>query len=128
MDQAPDLTASLRTGCRIRNDRSHAVAVPLFASPRSTQSKTSKSIAMKLVIVLLLGLILASLASSLFFLIRDPGDSDRAVRALSVRIGLSIAVFVLIGVAFALGWIEPRQVVGNNAPTQADNTTSSQIQ
>ena len=53
-------------------------------------------------------LIFFSLGSSLFFLIRDKGESSRAVTALSWRIGLSLAIFVLLLIAFAMGWISPR--------------------
>lgn len=62
----------------------------------------------KLVIVLFLLVILYSLASSFFFLVKDKGEGDRTVRRLTWRIGLSLLLFVLLWVAYMLGWIEPR--------------------
>jgi len=51
--------------------------------------------------------IVASLASALRHLVRGAGDSRRMVRALSWRIGLSIALFVLLMLAWYTGLIEP---------------------
>lgn len=56
------------------------------------------------IIVLLLG-VLGSLFSGLFFLYRDRGEGERAVRALTLRIALSIALFVLLIAGYRLGWI-----------------------
>ncbi|MFP5390361.1 MAG: twin transmembrane helix small protein [Gammaproteobacteria bacterium] len=51
--------------------------------------------------------ILASLASALFFLMRDKGKSNRTVQALATRVGLSVSLFLLILVAYKMGWIQP---------------------
>lgn len=56
------------------------------------------------IIVLLLG-VLSSLFSGLFFLYRDRGEGERAVRALTLRIALSIALFALLIAGYRLGWI-----------------------
>ena len=61
----------------------------------------------KIVIAILFLLILGSLASGLVFLLRDSSDSDRVARALTWRIGLSIAAFVLLLLAGWTGLIEP---------------------
>jgi membrane protease YdiL (CAAX protease family) len=61
----------------------------------------------KIFIVLFLLTILYSLASSFFFLVHDKGQGDRTVRRLTWRIGLSLVLFVLLWVAYALDWIEP---------------------
>jgi hypothetical protein len=58
------------------------------------------------VIVLLLAIV-GSLASALVYLFRDDNDSRRTVRALTVRIGLSVSLFILLLVAYAMGFIEP---------------------
>ncbi|MDE2584159.1 MAG: twin transmembrane helix small protein [Betaproteobacteria bacterium] len=60
-------------------------------------------VAIKALIVVMLLAILASLFSGLFFLKQDRGDGTRAVRALTVRIGLSILLFVILLVAFRFG-------------------------
>jgi hypothetical protein len=53
---------------------------------------------------LLIG-VLASLFSGLFFLYRDQGAGDRTVKALSVRIGLSIVIFALLLLGYRFGLI-----------------------
>jgi hypothetical protein len=62
---------------------------------------------MKTVVAIAFILIIASLASALVFLMRDKGKSNRTVKALALRVGFSIALFVFILVAYQLGWIQP---------------------
>ena len=62
---------------------------------------------MKIVVAIAFILILTSLGSALVFLMRDKGKSNRTVKALAFRVGFSIALFVLILVAYSQGWIEP---------------------
>ena len=64
----------------------------------------------KIVVVVLLATILISLASGLIFLIRDKGKSDRTVKSLTLRIVLSIALFVLLFIGFAAGLIKPHGI------------------
>lgn len=61
------------------------------------------------VIVLLLGIV-GSLASALVYLFKDDNESRRTVRALTVRISLSVSLFILLLVAYALGLIQPGQL------------------
>ena len=61
----------------------------------------------KIIIVLLFILIIGSLGSALFGLLKAGNDDNRTVRALTYRIGLSIAAFVLLMVSAKLGWIQP---------------------
>ncbi|GAA5236577.1 twin transmembrane helix small protein [Verticiella sediminum] len=62
---------------------------------------------MRIIVGLAFGGILVSLGSALFYLMRDQGRSKRTVKALTVRIGLSVALFIFVLIAYALGWIEP---------------------
>jgi len=62
---------------------------------------------MKIIVAIAFILILASLGSALVFLMRDKGKSNRTVKALGFRVGFSIALFVLILVAYSQGWIQP---------------------
>lgn len=64
----------------------------------------------KIVVVILLLVIVGSLASGLFFMLRDDADSDRMVRALTWRIGLSIAAFALLMLGAWMGWIDANPV------------------
>lgn len=64
----------------------------------------------KAIITLLLCAVFFSLGSALYYLIRDRDNSDRIVKALTWRIGLSLLVFVILFIAFAFGWITPHSV------------------
>jgi hypothetical protein len=68
------------------------------------------AIIIKVIIGILFACILFALGSALYFLVHDKGDSDRIVKALTWRIGLSIFLFILLFVAFALGWIAPHPI------------------
>ena len=61
---------------------------------------------MRIVIGLAFIMILGSLASALFYLMRDKGTSNKTVNALTVRIGLSVALFLFLLFANWMGWIE----------------------
>lgn len=63
---------------------------------------------MRYVVIAVLVLIVASLASALFFVFHDRGDSKRAVKALAVRVGLSVALFVFLMAAYYFGLIPGR--------------------
>lgn len=65
----------------------------------------------KIGVVLLLLTIIGSLASGLYFILNDSRDSTRAVRALSWRIGLSVAAFILLMIGALTGVIESNAVV-----------------
>ena len=64
----------------------------------------------KLLIVLLLVAIVVSLGSGLFHLVKDDGQSKRMVNALTVRIALSVMLFVLLFVAWKSGLIAPHGI------------------
>jgi cytochrome bd-type quinol oxidase subunit 2 len=62
----------------------------------------------KLLVVAILVAIVISMGSAMFHLVTDrKGESKKMVRALTVRISLSVALFILLFVAYAMGWIEP---------------------
>lgn len=63
-----------------------------------------------IVIVAFLG-ILVSLASAFIYLMRDKGGTNRTVNALTVRVGLSIALFLFILFAHHMGWIHSTGVI-----------------
>ncbi|HEY8855780.1 MAG TPA: twin transmembrane helix small protein [Rugosibacter sp.] len=60
---------------------------------------------MKIIVVLMLVAIFASLFSALFFLFQDQAGSTRTVKALTLRISLSIALFIGLMVAHYFGII-----------------------
>jgi len=61
----------------------------------------------KLIIVILLVFVVVSLFTALYRLNKDDSDSTLIVKALAVRVGLSILIFVLILIGAKLGIIEP---------------------
>ena len=64
----------------------------------------------KAFIILVMLIILFALGSSLFFLVRDDGKTNRTVKALTWRIGLSLLLFLFLFLGFSLGWIKPHMV------------------
>jgi hypothetical protein len=67
---------------------------------------------MRILIVVMLVAVLVALAGAGFFMLRRgkdgaTGRNDRMARALAVRVGLSVALFVIIMLAWSLGWIRP---------------------
>jgi amino acid transporter len=73
---------------------------------------SASSMLVKLVIVAFLIAIVASLFSGLFFLLKDPSTSNnrRTVKALTVRVALSIAFALFLVLAYFMGWIHPHAV------------------
>ena len=65
----------------------------------------------KIIILLLLALILISLGAGMFSLIKDRGETNRTVKFLTIRIVLSITLFVLLVVSFLMGWRQPHGLV-----------------
>ena len=63
----------------------------------------------KVIIVFFLLLILYSLGSALFYLVKGR-DDIRVVQALTWRIGLSIFLFILLFLAYYFGLIKPHQI------------------
>jgi len=58
---------------------------------------------MKIIVILFLVLIVASLGSALVFLMRDKGQGTRTVKALALRVGLSLILFLMLMGGFASG-------------------------
>jgi hypothetical protein len=66
----------------------------------------------KLIAIIVFIIILASLASALFHLVKakTPADSAKILKALTLRISLSVLVFIGIFIAFATGLLEPHGI------------------
>ncbi len=62
---------------------------------------------MKILVAIAFILIIASLASALFYLVKDKEQGKHVVKALTLRIGFSVALFVFILIAYRLGYIQP---------------------
>jgi uncharacterized BrkB/YihY/UPF0761 family membrane protein len=60
---------------------------------------------MRIVVLLFIAFIVLSLGSALYYLVKDKGQSERTVKALTVRISLSIVLFVMLMASYYFGWI-----------------------
>lgn len=61
----------------------------------------------KTIVVILLIIVILSLGSALYHLVSHKGNSDKMVKSLTWRIGLSVFIFVLLLVGQAMGLIQP---------------------
>jgi phosphoglycerol transferase MdoB-like AlkP superfamily enzyme len=68
---------------------------------------STKDSDMKYVVVLLLAAIVISLGTGLFYLRREDADSPKMLRALQVRVALSLVLILFLVASYFLGWIEP---------------------
>lgn len=66
---------------------------------------------MKILVALAFVAIIGSLASALFFMMRDGSDgkakTSNMARALTFRIGFSVVLFICVLIAWKMGWIQP---------------------
>jgi len=63
---------------------------------------------MRFVVLAFIAFILFSLFSALYFMVKDKGRSTRTVKALTIRVALSIVLFLLLLAGFKLGFITQR--------------------
>jgi hypothetical protein len=61
----------------------------------------------KLLVIAALIAIVISLGSALYHLSSNQGNPAKMVRALTIRVGLSVGLFILLLVAWKLGYITP---------------------
>ena len=65
---------------------------------------------LKIAIVLMLLLIVGSLFSALFYLVKDKGTGERTAKALTIRIALSLTLFLLLMLGYFTG------IIGHPSP------------
>ena len=61
----------------------------------------------KLLIVLCLLGIIVSLGAGMFHMVNDKGESKKMVTSLTVRVALSVALFILLFIAWSQGLLQP---------------------
>jgi len=66
----------------------------------------------KLLIIAFLILIFWNLGAGLYYMMVDKGKTDRTVKSLTWRIGLSVALIVLVVAGIASGIIKPHGIGG----------------
>ncbi len=64
---------------------------------------------MKYFIIVIFLFIVFSLGSAMFYLVKGKGQSQNTVRFLTVRVAISVLLFLFIIFAAYMGWIEPKQ-------------------
>ena len=62
---------------------------------------------MKIIGLILLAAIVFSLGTGLYYLRREDADSPKMLRALQVRVGLSLVLILFLISSYFLGWIQP---------------------
>lgn len=60
-----------------------------------------------IVILTILGIIVVSLFTGMYYMLHDKGDSTRMVKALTVRITISLILFAILMIGYWTGWIHP---------------------
>ena len=63
---------------------------------------------MRYVVIAMLILIIASLGSGLYFVMHDKAGSKRAVKALAIRVALSVMLFLILMGSYYFGFIPGR--------------------
>ncbi len=61
----------------------------------------------KLLIVAVFAAIVVALGSALFSMVQSRSQDDRTVKSLTVRIALSVVLFLFLFFAYFMGWIAP---------------------
>jgi hypothetical protein len=63
---------------------------------------------MRIVIVLFIIAILGSMGSALYYMVTDRSRGNRMIRALALRVGLSVSLFLILMAGFYFGLIPGR--------------------
>lgn len=64
----------------------------------------------KILVFLAIALIIYNLAKAFFYLFRRDGSSHQVVKALTLRVGLSICLFIILFIAYGVGIIQPHNL------------------
>ena len=68
------------------------------------------SVVFKFLIIFILAIILISLTKGLHFLMKDDDQSTKMAKSLTIRVVLSVFLFILIFVGYSMGWITPNHI------------------
>ncbi|MBU6421238.1 MAG: twin transmembrane helix small protein [Gammaproteobacteria bacterium] len=60
-----------------------------------------------IVVLAILLVIVVSLFSGLYYMLHDRGQSTRAVKALTLRIAISLILFAVLMIGYWTGWLHP---------------------
>lgn len=79
----------------------------------------------KIAVIATLFIILIALGAGLVFVVRDKGQSKRAVKSLTLRIALSIVLFILLFVGYFTGMIRPHGINPQAPPALAPDASET---
>ena len=68
------------------------------------------SVVFKFLIIFILSIILISLTKGLHFLMKDDDQSTKMAKSLTIRVVLSVFLFILIFFGYSMGWITPNHI------------------
>lgn len=71
----------------------------------------------KIVAVLLLIAMIVSLFTGMYYLVKDRGQTNRTLKALTWRISIWVVLFALLAVGAYTGWLEPSVSIRPDAAT-----------
>lgn len=60
-----------------------------------------------IIVLVILGIIVVSLFSGMYYMLHDKGNSTRMLKALTVRIVISLILFAILMIGYWTGWIHP---------------------
>ena len=63
-----------------------------------------------ILIIAVLVVIVWNLGAGLYYMMVDKGTTDRTVKALTRRIGISVALILLVAIGIWTGWIKPHGI------------------
>ena len=81
---------------------------------------------LKILIILVFLTIIASLGTALFHLIKHKETSAKTVKALTYRVSISLALFILISIALMTGLIQPAGI-GMQMQLQKEKMAEEQL-
>ena len=61
----------------------------------------------KVILIALLLFVVVSLFTAFYYLVKDPSTSQRVVKTLFIRVGLSLFIMLLLLVGIQMGWVTP---------------------
>ena len=75
------------------------------AASRARAVVCFEPVLIKIIVIVALLLIVASLGTALYYLYHDRGQGSRMVKALAIRVALSSSLIIFLVVSYKLGWI-----------------------
>jgi len=87
---------------------------------------------LKLLVCVFFLSIIFSLGTGVYYIIRPSKRTERMVWILTTRMGLSVAIFIIIGISIGAGWLKPKSLfttprapLGLSTPGRTDPTTQN---